>query len=69
MLKVDNLEVTPDEFRFVLKYYRKHKKEFYAYKDDNIALLNYLSDLVRDYRLKYGYRQSIRVLVKERENA
>lgn len=69
MLKVDNLEVTSDEFRFVLKYYRKHKKEFYAYRNDNIALLNYLSDLVRDYRLKYGYKPPIRVRVKESKDA
>lgn len=60
MLRVDGLEVNQNEITYVLKYYKKHKKDFKQYKDDKIALQGFLSDIVRQYREDYGYTVSIK---------
>ena len=58
-LKVDGLECNKEEIKYVLKYFKHHKKEFEPYKDDNVKLHDYLCELIRAYRYNYGYHEDI----------
>lgn len=50
VMVVDGLPLNRDEFLYVLKFYHYNKKDFKVYKNDNVALLEYIRKLVREYR-------------------
>lgn len=64
MLRVDGLECNNEELSYCLKYYRKHKKEFKQFENNHLALQEFLSELVREYRVNYGYRVPVKNRLK-----